>query len=55
MNGLSASIQQFIESIKYANLGLAIVKAYVEMLGGSIKVKSRVSEVSEFSFTIPCQ
>ncbi len=34
-------------------LGLAISKAYVEMLNGSITLKSNVGEGSIFSFTIP--
>lgn len=34
-------------------LGLAISKAYVEMLGGTIELKSKVGKGSVFSFTIP--
>jgi CheY-like chemotaxis protein/two-component sensor histidine kinase len=34
-------------------LGLSITKAYVEMLGGAIKVKSTIGLGSVFSFTIP--
>lgn len=36
-------------------LGLAISKAYVEMLGGTISVASKVGVGSEFKFTIPLQ
>ena len=36
-----------------SGLGLAISKAYIEMLGGSIKVESKLGEGSTFSFTIP--
>src|SRR5512133_2025132 len=34
-------------------LGLAISKAYVELLGGQIQVKSEPDKGSEFSFTLP--
>lgn len=34
-------------------LGLAISKQFVEMMGGSIQVKSKYGEGSEFYFTIP--
>jgi signal transduction histidine kinase len=34
-------------------LGLSITKAYVELLGGTIHVKSKVGKGSLFSFTIP--
>jgi signal transduction histidine kinase/CheY-like chemotaxis protein len=34
-------------------LGLAISKAYVEMLGGSIELESKIGKGSVFSFTIP--
>ncbi|NOU18792.1 MAG: response regulator [Bacteroidales bacterium] len=36
-----------------SGLGLAITKAYVEMLGGKIRVKSVENEGSTFYFTIP--
>jgi PAS domain S-box-containing protein len=37
-----------------SGLGLSIVKAYVELLEGEIKVESKVGEGTIFSFSIPC-
>ena len=36
-------------------LGLSITKAYVEMLGGTISLKSALGKGSEFTFTIPLE
>ncbi len=36
-----------------SGLGLSIAKAYIELLGGNISVKSEVNEGSSFTFTIP--
>jgi CheY-like chemotaxis protein len=37
-----------------AGLGLSIAKAYVEMMNGTISLRSEESKGSEFNFTIPC-
>jgi signal transduction histidine kinase/CheY-like chemotaxis protein len=36
-----------------SGLGLSIVKAYVQALGGTIRVRSEINKGSEFSFSIP--
>lgn len=40
-------------SYEGAGLGLSIAKAYVEMLGGEIRVESETNKGSRFSFTLP--
>ena len=40
-------------SYEGSGLGLSIAKAYVNMLGGEIKVKSAIGEGSQFCFTLP--
>lgn len=59
-NRQAAIFERFIQadlSDKVANqgagLGLAITKAFVEMLGGRIRVESRVGTGSVFTFTLP--
>lgn len=42
-----------IHTFRGAGLGLSISKAYVEMLGGNIRVESRQGEGSVFYFTLP--
>lgn len=41
--------------VRGLGLGLAISKAYVEMLGGTITLESKLGKGSEFSFTIPLE
>jgi PAS domain S-box-containing protein len=43
------------KSFQGSGLGLAIAKAYVELMGGEIRVESREGHGSTFSFTIPFQ
>ncbi len=40
-------------SIEGSGLGLAITKAYVEMLGGEIRMESKTGEGSSFFFSLP--
>lgn len=42
------------KALQGAGLGLSIAKAYIEMLGGTIRVESEVGKGSAFYFTIPC-
>jgi len=44
-----------IRAYQGAGLGLSITKAYVEMLGGTIGLKSKLGQGSEFYFTIPLE
>lgn len=57
---ISSIFERFIQAdiddqkaLQGAGLGLAISKAYVEMLGGKIRVESEVEKGSDFYFTIP--
>ncbi|RTY94313.1 response regulator, partial [Flavobacterium bomense] len=44
---------EFSVALSGLGLGLAISKAYIEMLGGTISVHSKIKVGSEFKFTIP--
>lgn len=44
---------EFSIKLSGLGLGLAISKAYVEMMGGTITVRSQIRVGSEFTFTIP--
>jgi len=57
---LDAIFERFVQAdlspykpFEGAGLGLAIAKAYVEMMGGTIKVESQKGKGSVFYFTIP--
>jgi signal transduction histidine kinase len=59
-NRLDAIFERFVQADmnntrphEGSGLGLSIVKAYIEMLKGKIKVDSKVGEGSTFYFTIP--
>jgi len=59
-NRLSAIFDRFVQAdiedskvFEGAGLGLSITKAYVEMLGGKIWVKSEINKGSVFYFTLP--
>jgi signal transduction histidine kinase len=45
----------FTRTYEGAGLGLSIAKAYIEMLGGSIRVDSEEGKGSTFYFTLPRQ
>jgi len=44
---------EFSAELSGLGLGLAISKAYIEMLGGTIRVSSKINVGSIFTFTIP--
>lgn len=46
---------KFRENYEGAGLGLSITKAYIEMLGGEIRVYSEPNKGSTFYFTLPLQ
>lgn len=50
---LSSGVRQLRESFDGVGLGRYIVKEFVEMLEGSIKIESEPGKGSTFSFTIP--
>lgn len=61
-NRLDAIFNRFVQAdiedrqvFEGSGLGLSIAKAYVEMLGGTIWVESKVGIGSQFYFTIPYQ
>lgn len=47
--------EKFSEVVSGLGLGLAICKAYVEMMGGEISLHSEVKKGSSFTFTLPLQ
>jgi signal transduction histidine kinase len=57
---LEAIFERFVQvdvtkrkAVQGSGLGLSISKAYVDMLGGKIRVTSKMGRGSEFYFTIP--
>ena len=61
-NKLKAIFERFIQAdssntrrFEGSGLGTTIAKAYVEALGGTIRVESKEGQGSLFSFTIPCR
>ena len=50
-----STINNLTRKFEGAGLGLAISKAYVEMLGGSIGIISEVGSGSTFYFDLPCE
>ncbi len=59
---LEAIFERFVQAdiadnraFQGAGLGLSIAKAYVEMLGGRLRVESKTGKGATFLFTLPCE